>query len=72
MTTPTKINLLHLWSVHHPRDFVRRVEELLTDLYERVERLEGTVENSGLGILSKSKRNQPDKPGIRTTTPKKK
>lgn len=43
MTTPTKINLLHLWSVHHPRDFVRRVEELLNELYERVEKLEAVT-----------------------------
>jgi len=50
--TPNRITLLHLWSVHHPRDFVQRVEDLLTDLYERVEKLEAN-------------RDKPDKARVR-------
>lgn len=41
--TDNRITLLHLWSTVHPRDFVRRVEDLLNDLYERVEKLEAQV-----------------------------
>lgn len=48
MTTPNRITLLHLWSVTHPRDFVRRVEDLFNDLYERVEKLEAV--NDSLAI----------------------
>lgn len=43
MTTTTRINLLHLWSTVHPLDFIKRVEDLLTDLYERLEAAEWDV-----------------------------
>lgn len=59
MSNDNRVNLLHLWSIHHPRDFVRRVEELLTDLYERVESLEAY-------------RDEANKPSIRPTFTKKK
>ena len=58
MKDDNRINLLHLWSAHHPRDFIKRVEDLLTDLYERVEVLEYDVHHMEGKVQRMSKKHE--------------